>query len=57
MSVVMVIAIVLRVAAIVLDRWMRLRARWAIGLLVFAALWLPASSTPPTSRGFHFEYR
>jgi hypothetical protein len=40
MSVVMVVALVLAGAAIVLDRWARLRARWAIGLLVFGALWL-----------------
>jgi hypothetical protein len=40
MSVVMVVAIVLAAAAIALDRWARLRARWAIGLLVFGALWL-----------------
>jgi hypothetical protein len=40
MSVVMVVALLLAVAAIVLDRWVGLRARWAIGLLVFAALWL-----------------
>jgi len=40
MSVVMVLALVLAGAAIVLDRWARLRARWAIGLLVFGALWM-----------------
>jgi hypothetical protein len=40
MSVVMVVALVLAGAAIVLDRWARLRVRWTIGLLVFAALWL-----------------
>ncbi len=40
MSVVMVVALVLAGAAIVLDRWDRLRARAAVGLLVFGALWL-----------------
>jgi hypothetical protein len=40
MSVVMAVALVLAGAAIVLDRWARLRVRWTIGLLVFAALWL-----------------
>ncbi len=40
MSVVMVLALVLAGAAIVLDRWTRLRSRRAIGLLVFGALWL-----------------
>jgi hypothetical protein len=40
MSVVMVVALVLAGAAIVLDRWARLRVRGAVGLLVFAALWL-----------------
>ena len=40
MSVVMVVALVLAGIAIGLDRWARLRARWAVGLLVFAALWL-----------------
>jgi hypothetical protein len=40
MSVVMVVALVLAGAAIVLDRWARLQARWAVGLLVFAALGL-----------------
>ena len=40
MSVVMVVALVLAGIAIGLDRWARLRARWAVGLLVFTALWL-----------------
>lgn len=40
MSVVTVVALVLAGAAIGLDRWARLRARWAVGLLVFGALWL-----------------
>jgi hypothetical protein len=40
MSTVMVVALVLAAAGIVLDRWARLRARWAIGLLVFGALWM-----------------
>jgi hypothetical protein len=56
MSVVMVVAILLAVAAIVLDRWMRLRARWAIGLLVFAALWLLGFLDATYLAGpFHFE--
>jgi hypothetical protein len=40
MSVVFSVALVLAGAAIVLDRWVRLRARWAVGLLVFGALFL-----------------
>lgn len=40
MSVVMVVALVLAGAAIVLDRWAKLRARGVVGLLVFGALWL-----------------
>jgi hypothetical protein len=40
MSVVMVVALVLAGAALALDRWAGLRARAAIGVLVFGALWL-----------------
>jgi hypothetical protein len=40
MSVVMVVALVLAGAAIALDRWVRVRVRWTVGLLAFAALWL-----------------
>lgn len=40
MSVAMVVALVLAGAAIVLDRWAKLRARGVVGLLVFGGLWL-----------------
>jgi hypothetical protein len=40
MTFVMVLALVLAAAAIALDRWAHLQARWAVDLLVFGGLWL-----------------
>jgi hypothetical protein len=40
MGVVLGAAIALAVLAVAADRWVRWRARWFVGLLVFGALWL-----------------